>query len=37
MNGNEWNGMKLSNLDWKQYRKNGMESFYDNNTIRPLF
>ena len=34
MNENEWN---VSNLIWEQYRGNGMKSFYDNITIRPLF
>ena len=33
-NENEWN---VSNLVWKQPRGNGMESFYGNITIRPLF
>ena len=34
MNENEWN---VSNLVWEQYGGIGMESFYDNITIRPLF
>ena len=34
MNKNEWNA---SNLVWKQYGGNRIESFYDNITIRPLF
>ena len=34
MNENKWN---VSNLVWKQHGRNGMESFYDNITIRPLF
>ena len=34
MNENEWN---VSNLVWKQHGRNGIESFYDNITIRPLF
>ena len=34
MNENEWN---VSNFIWKQHRGNGMKSFYDNITIRPLF
>ena len=34
MNENEWN---ISNLIWEQHGENVMESFYDNNTIRPLF
>ena len=34
MNENEWN---VSNLVWEQYGGNGMELFYDNITIRPLF
>ena len=33
-NENEWN---LSNLVWEQYGGNGMESFDDNITIKPLF
>ena len=33
MNENAWN---VNNLIWKQYRGNGMESLYDNITIRPL-
>ena len=33
-NENEWN---VSNLVWEQYGENGMKSFYDNITIRPLF
>ena len=33
-NENEWN---ISNLVWEQHGGNGMESFYDNITIRPLF
>ena len=33
-NENEWN---VSNHVWEQHRENGMESFYDNITIRPLF
>ena len=34
MNKNEWN---VSNLIWEQHEGNGMEPFYDNITIRPLF
>ena len=34
MNENEWN---VSNLVWKRHGGNGIESFYDNITIRPLF
>ena len=34
MNENEWN---VSNLVWEQHGGNGMESFYNNITIRPLF
>ena len=34
INENEWN---VSNLIWKQRGGNGIESFYDNITIRPLF
>ena len=34
MNENEWN---IGNLVWKQHGGNGMKSFYDNITIRPLF
>ena len=34
MNENEWN---VSNFFWEQHDGNGMESFYDNITIRPLF
>ena len=34
MNENEWN---VSNLIWKQYERNRIESFYDNITIRPIF
>ena len=33
-NENEWN---VSNLVWKQRGWNGIESFYNNITIRPLF
>ena len=33
-NENEWN---VSNPVWEQHGENGMESFYDNITIRPLF
>ena len=33
MNENEWN---VSNPVWEQHGENGMESFYDNITIRPL-
>ena len=33
-NEHEWN---VSNLVWKQNEGNGMKSFYDNITIRPLF
>ena len=33
MNENEWN---VNNLVWEQ-QGNGMKSFYDNITIRPLF
>ena len=34
MNENEWN---ISNFVWERYEGNGMKSFYDNITIRPLF
>ena len=34
MNENEWN---VNNPVWKQRGENGIESFYDNITIRPLF
>ena len=34
MNKNEWN---INNLIWEQHRRNEMELFYDNITIRPLF
>ena len=34
MNEKEWN---VSNLVWEQPKGNGMKSFYDNITIRPLF
>ena len=34
MNENEWNE---NNLVWEQYGENGIELFYDNITIRPLF
>ena len=34
MNENEWN---VSNLVWEQHGGNGMELFYKNITIRPLF
>ena len=34
MNENEWN---VSNLIWEQHIENAMESFHDNNIIRPLF
>ena len=30
----EWN---VSNFVWEQYGENGMESFYNNITIRLLF
>ena len=33
-NENEWN---VNNLVWEQHGRNGMESFYDNITIRLLF
>ena len=33
-NENEWNA---SDLVREQHRGNGIESFYDNITIRPLF
>ena len=33
-NENEWN---VNNLVWEQHGENGIESFYDNITIRPLF
>ena len=33
-NENEWN---VSNLIWEQHGRNGMESFYDNITIRLQF
>ena len=33
MNKNEWN---VNNLVWEQRGKNGVESFYDNITIKPL-
>ena len=29
--------MNESNIVWEQHGVNGMESFYDNITIRPLF
>ena len=32
MNENEWN---VNNLVWKQHGENGIESFYDNITIKP--
>ena len=31
------NKLNVSNLVWEQYGGNGMESFYDNITIKPLF
>ena len=34
INENEWD---LSNLVWEQHEGNGMKSFYNNITIRPLF
>ena len=34
MNENEWN---VSNPVWEQHWGNGIESFYENITIRPLF
>ena len=34
MNENEWN---VSNLVWEQHGGNGIKSFYDNITIRPIF
>ena len=34
MNENEQN---VSNSIWEQHGENGMKSFYDNITIRPLF
>ena len=34
MNKNKWN---VSNFVWEQHKENGMESFYYNITIRPLF
>ena len=34
MNETEWN---VSNLVWEQRGRNGMESFYENITIRSLF
>ena len=34
MNENEWN---VNNSICEQHGENGMESFYDNITIRPLF
>ena len=33
-NENEWN---VSYLIWEQYEGNGMKSFYNNITIKPLF
>ena len=33
MNENEWN---VSNIVWEQREENGIESFYDNITIKPL-
>ena len=33
-NNNEWN---VNNLVWERHGGNGMESFYDKITIRPLF
>ena len=32
----EWKGMKMNGI-WEQHGGNGMKSFYDNITIRPLF
>ena len=37
LNGKEWKWIDVSNLIWEQNWGNGMESFYDNITIRPLF
>ena len=34
MNENEWN---VSNLVWEQHGGNGIESFYNNITIKPYF
>ena len=34
MNENKWN---VSNLVWEQYGGNGIESFYDNITVRTRF
>ena len=34
MNENEWN---VSNFAWEQHKGNGIESFYNNITIRSLF
>ena len=34
MTENKWN---VSNLLWEQNGGNEMESFYDNNSIKPLF
>ena len=34
MNGKELN---VSNPVWEQHGENGMKSFYENITIRPLF
>ena len=33
-NENEWN---VGNLIWEQHKGNGINSFYDNITSRPLF
>ena len=33
-NENKWN---VNNFIWEQHGRNGMKSFYDNITIRPLF
>ena len=33
-NENEWN---VNNLVWEQHGRNGLKSFCDNITIRPLF
>ena len=33
----KWKWMNISNLVWEQHGENGIESFYNNITIRPLF
>ena len=34
MNENKWN---VNNLIWEQHGENGMKSFYENITTRPIF